>query len=125
MDLLFQKVILASAFCISIKEFKENNSKNKPAIRVTKGTHAVIYLVGNNVLEGGNNTKLINKDGYAGIQVDDGATLTILGNGELTVKGGGADNGAAGIGGSYDQDCGQIIIGDTIKKGCKIFNDRV
>ena len=99
---------------------KEKNSKSKPAIRVTKGTHAVIYLVGTNVLEGGNNTKLLNKDGYAGIQVDDGATLTILGNGTLTVKGGGADNGAAGIGGSYDQDCGQIIIGNATN--CPVIN---
>ena len=99
---------------------KEKNSKSKPAIRVTKGTHAVIYLVGTNVLEGGNNTKLLDKDGYAGIQVDNGATLTILGNGTLTVKGGGADNGAAGIGGSYDQDSGQIIIGD--RNNCPTIN---
>lgn len=95
---------------------KEGNSKEKPAILITKNTTAKIYVEGTNVLEGGNNTGLINKNGYAGIQVEEGATVTILGNGKVTVKGGGSDHGAAGIGAKYDKNCGKIIIGD--KNNC-------
>ncbi len=101
---------------IDMNEDNEKKSEEKPAIRIKKDTNAVIYLVGNNVLEGGNNTGLINKNGYAGIQVEEGATVTILGNGTLTVKGGGNDHGAAAIGAAYGESCGKIIIGD--KNNC-------
>lgn len=109
------KVYLENAI-IDMLESDEGDSEKKPAIKITSGTNAIIYIEGTNKLEGGNTHGLINKDGYAGIQVEDGATVTILGNGTLTVKGGGQDHGAAAIGAAYDENCGKIIIGD--KNNC-------
>ena len=97
---------------IDMLEGEDKKSESKPAINIKNSTNAIIYIVGNNVLEGGNKTKLINRDGYAGIQVEEGSSVTILGNGSVTVKGGGNDHGAAGIGAEYDKNCGMITIGD-------------
>lgn len=109
------KVYLESV-TIDMLEDDENNSEKKPAIKITNNTKAIIYVEGNNILEGGNTHHLINKSGYAGIEVAENASLTILGNGTLNVTGGGNDRGAAAIGGSYDDNCGMIIIGD--KNNC-------
>ena len=92
------------------------NDWERLTMALSKLSTAKIYVEGTNVLEGGNNTGLINKNGYAGIQVEEGATVTILGNGKVTVKGGGSDHGAAGIGAKYDKNCGKTIIGD--KNNC-------
>ena len=109
------KVYLDSV-TIDMLEDDEDDSEKKPAIKITDNTKAIIYVEGNNILEGGNTHHLINKSGYAGIEVAENASLTILGNGTLNVTGGGNDRGAAAIGGSYDDNCGMIIIGD--KNNC-------
>lgn len=105
-------IYLKNASIDMLNESNDKKSEKKPAINIKSGTNAVIYLEGENVLHGGNNTKLVNRDGYAGIQVAEGASVTILGNGKADIKGGGNDHGAAGIGAEYDKNCGMITIGD-------------
>lgn len=106
-------IYLENATIDMLDEDNDKNSEKKPAINIKSGTNAIIYLQGDNVLHGGNNTKLIDRDGYAGIQVEEGASVTILGNGKADIKGGGNDHGAAGIGAEYDENCGMITIGDS------------
>ncbi|MBE5926872.1 MAG: hypothetical protein E7270_07925 [Lachnospiraceae bacterium] len=101
---------------IDMLEDNDKKSEAKPAIRIKKGTDAIIYLYGNNTLEGGNKSGVGKNYGFAGIQVDDGASVTILGNGTLNAVGGGDDYGAAGIGSRYDENCGKIIIGSNTYK---------
>lgn len=63
------------------------------------------------ILEGGNIVKGFS-DYYPGIQINEGSTLTIMGNGSLTVSPKDTDNSqAAGIGaGNYNGNCGNIVI---------------
>jgi len=63
------------------------------------------------ILEGGNIVKGFS-DNYPGIQINEGSTLTIMGNGSLTVSPKDTDNSrAAGIGaGNYNGNCGNIVI---------------
>lgn len=68
-------------------------------IELYKGAVVSLHLLGSNTLLGG--------DGYAGIQVPDGSSITINGEGELTLCGG---QYAAGIGGGKGQDAGTIRI---------------
>ena len=63
------------------------------------------------ILEGENNKVKGFANNYSGIYVPSGNTLTIMGSGSLEAKG----NTAAGIGGGYEIDCGNITInGGTI-----------
>ena len=63
------------------------------------------------ILKGTNNVKGFYED-LPGIFIAKGKTLTIKGDGSLTAKSNGY---AAGIGGAYQRDCGNIIIeGGTI-----------
>ncbi len=101
---------------IDMLEDNDKKSEAKPAIWIKKGTDAIIYLSGKNTLEGGNKSGVGKNYGYAGIQVDDGASVTILGNGTLNAVGGGDDYGAAGIGSRYDENCGKITIGSNTYK---------
>lgn len=68
-------------------------------IELSGGTVLALHLLGNNALLGG--------DGYAGIQVSEGSSITISGEGELFSRGG---QFAAGIGGGKDKDAGTICI---------------
>lgn len=63
------------------------------------------------ILEGGNIVKGFS-DNYPGIQINEGSTLTIMGDGSLTVSPKDTDNSrAAGIGaGNYNGNCGNIVI---------------
>lgn len=75
------------------------------------------------VLEGTNYVRGF-YEGYAGIHVAEGHTLTIQGTGSLTVTSHG--NRCAGIGGNAGQDCGNIVIkGGTIDVSgtCKIKDE--
>lgn len=68
-------------------------------IELYKGAVVSLHLLGSNTLLGG--------DGYAGIQVPEGSSITIKGEGELALCGG---QYAAGIGGGKGQDAGTIRI---------------
>lgn len=67
--------------------------------------NATIILEGDNVVRGFS-------DNYPGIQINEGSTLTIMGDGSLTVSPKDTDNSrAAGIGaGNYNGNCGNIVI---------------
>ena len=65
---------------------------------------ATIILEGGNVVRGYANN-------YPGIQINGGRTLTIMGDGSLTVSPRNTDSRAAGIGaGNFPGDCGNIVI---------------
>lgn len=68
-------------------------------IELSDGAMLTLHLLGNSALYGG--------VGYAAIQVPEGSSLTIKGEGELYSGGG---QFAAGIGGGKDQDAGTIRI---------------
>ena len=72
---------------------------------ITCNGDATIILEGDNVVRGFS-------DNYPGIQINEGSTLTIMGNGSLTVSPKDTDNSrAAGIGaGNYNGNCGNIVI---------------
>lgn len=67
--------------------------------------NATIILEGENIVKGFS-------DNYPGIQINEGSTLTIMGNGSLTVSPKDTDNSrAAGIGaGNFNGNCGNIVI---------------
>lgn len=74
--------------------------ENKGApIELSGGAVLTLHLLGNNALYGG--------EGCAAIQVPEGCSLTINGEGKLSSKGG---KFAAGIGGGKDNDAGTIRI---------------
>lgn len=68
-------------------------------IELSDGAVLTLHLLGSSALYGG--------ESYAGIQVPEGSSLTIKGEGELYSKGGSF---AAGIGGGMRQDAGTIRI---------------
>lgn len=72
---------------------------------ITCNGDATIILEGDNVVRGFS-------DNYPGIQINEGSTLTIMGNGSLTVSPKDTDNSrAAGIGaGNFNGNCGNIVI---------------
>ena len=72
--------------------------------------NAAVECLGNAtiIIEGYTNAVTGGTDG-AGIHIPSGYTLTIRGNGHLTATG----NSGAGIGGNYDENCGNIIIEDA------------
>lgn len=89
---------------------KHGDYKTACAFVVERGVHANIILVGNNTLISGLTGKKVTIDdkteaGYAGLQVNRGASVEISGNGSLTAGYVGdktAIKGGAGIGGGYD-----------------------
>jgi len=75
-------------------------SSSGSPISVAKDAALTLTLVGESTLSAGN--------GYAGIEVPEGAALAITGTGSVSTRGG---SNAAGIGGSYsDRNCGHITI---------------
>lgn len=73
-------------------EYDDDKSVEADAIKVTKGCHATLIVRGeSNWLRGGNYTGFGVNWGYAGINIESGASLTIKGNmgNVLTVYGGG------------------------------------
>ena len=70
---------------------------------ITCNGDATIILEGGNVVRGSGNW-------YPGIQINGGNTLTIMGNGSLTVSPRNTDIPAAGIGAIGGNDCGNIVI---------------
>ena len=86
------------------------------------GTGAGITCAGDAtlIIEGENTVKAL-RNGYPGIYVPENKTLTIKGDGSLTVSANGTGNGGAGIGGGISTNnggpgnCGNIVIeGGTI-----------
>lgn len=89
------------------------NKDDRPAIKLASGVNMTLILDGTNAVKAG--------VGAAGINVPAGATLTIQGTGSLTADGGASGSSTsgntatrqeagAGIGGNYNQACGNIII---------------
>lgn len=70
---------------------------------ITCNGDATIILEGGNVVRGSGNW-------YPGIQINGGSTLTIMGNGSLTVSPRNTNIPAAGIGAIEGNDCGNIVI---------------
>lgn len=94
-------------------EYNDDNSVEADAIRVKEGCHATLVVRGeNNWLRGGNYTGVGVNWGYAGINIESGASLTIKGNmgNVLTVYGGGDNEGGAAIGSSAKNDMGDLKI---------------
>ena len=97
------KISIAAGATVTLKDVTIDGS----------GNYAGINCMGDAtiILDGTNNVKGYSSD-YPGIYVPRYKTLTILGTGSLTAIGNGC---GAGIGGSSDADCGNIVIeGGTI-----------
>lgn len=95
-----------------------NSETSKPAVHIKDGAQVTIEVSGTNELAGG---------AYrAGIQVEEGASVTIAGSGSLNVSTAGIQgSSAAGIGGgsvynsenggNYGEPAGRIVIGGSVK----------
>ena len=97
------KISIAAGATVTLKDVTIDGS----------GNYAGINCMGDAtiILDGTNNVKGCSPD-YPGIYVPRNKTLTILGTGSLTAIG---NDSGAGIGGSSDADCGNIVIeGGTI-----------
>ena len=97
------KISIAAGATVTLKDVTIDGS----------GNYAGINCMGDAtiILDGTNNVKGYSSD-YPGIYVPRYKTLTILGTGSLTAIG---NDSGAGIGGSSDADCGNIVIeGGTI-----------
>ena len=97
------KISIAAGATVTLKDVTIDGS----------GKYAGINCMGDAtiILDGTNNVKGYSSD-YPGIYVPRYKTLTILGTGSLTAIG---NDSGAGIGGSSDADCGNIVIeGGTI-----------
>ena len=97
------KISIAAGATVTLKDVTIDGS----------GNYAGITCLGDAtiILDGTNNVKGCSSD-YPGIYVPRNKTLTILGTGSLTAIG---NDSGAGIGGSSDADCGNIVIeGGTI-----------
>lgn len=97
------------------------NTSDESGIRLEGNANVTLNLTGSNKI-------ITSKVGSAGIRVVKGTTLTIQGSGSLDSESisennvvGGIIKGGAGIGGSSDEDAGNIIIdgGNVIAKGEK------
>ena len=76
------------------------NDPNSPWAGINCTGNATIVLKGNNTVRGF-------AKNYPGIHIAQGKTLTIRGDGSLTAT---SNDYAAGIGGGYEIDCGNIVI---------------
>lgn len=97
-------------------EKDDDKSVEEAAICVKEGCNATLIVEGTNWLRGGNQTGVGKNWGYAGINIEPGASLTIKGQtgAKLTVYGGGdysgAQRGGAAIGSNSDDDMGDLTI---------------
>lgn len=97
-------------------EDDDDKSIEAAAISVEENCNATLIVEGNNRLEGGNHTGLGKNCGYAGINIEKGASLTIKGESGavLIVYGGGdhsgAERGGAAIGSNEENDMGDLTI---------------
>ncbi|MEA4854587.1 MAG: hypothetical protein VB082_10010 [Christensenella sp.] len=106
---------------VNINLHKDNDGDSKEAspLTVKSGSYAMIYIGKDNVsaenyLYGGNEHGIGKNWGYAGLCVENGAHVTIAGQGTLTAHGGGVEYGGAGIGGNYDEDMSDLVIDGTM-----------
>ena len=103
-----RQVVIADGATVTLSDMTMDNSKSKGLACLGDAT---IILEGENFIRA-------NVDGYAGLFVPEGHTLTIKGSGSLEVYGGGGE-GAAGIGAGLSDDssaAGDIVIeGGVIK----------
>ena len=101
------KITIADGAKITLKNAKINgySSSSYRWAGLTCLGNCTIVLEGSNTAKGFYNV-------YPGIQIADGHTLTIEGDGSLDASSNGK---GAGIGGNYNEDCGNIVI-----KGGKI-----
>lgn len=97
-------------------EKDDDKSVEEAAICVKEGCNATLIVERTNWLRGGNHTGAGKNWGYAGINIEPGASLTIKGQAgaKLTVYGGGdysgAQRGGAAIGSNSDDDMGDLTI---------------
>ena len=102
-------------------EDDDGKSVEAAPISIKKGCNVTLIVEGtDNALYGGNNTGIGANWGYAGINIDEGASLTIKGSTEaddkskLIVYGGGdyggAEEGGAAVGSDADNDMGTLTI---------------
>ena len=103
-----RQVVIADGATVTLSDMTMDNSKSKGLACLGDAT---IILEGENFIRA-------NVNGYAGLFVPEGHTLTIKGSGSLEVYGGGGE-GAAGIGAGLSDDssaAGDIVIeGGVIK----------
>ena len=106
---------------VNINLHKDNDGDSKEAspLTVKSGSYAMIYIGKDNAgavnyLYGGNEHGAGKNWGYAGLCVENGAHVTIAGQGALTAHGGGVEYGGAGIGGNYDEDMSDLVIDGTM-----------
>lgn len=97
-------------------EQDDGKSKEAAPISIEEGCSVTLIVKGDNRLEGGNNTGIGANWGYAGINIEKGASLTIKGDAgnKLVVYGGGnyggSERGAAAIGSNSGDDMGTLTI---------------
>lgn len=97
-------------------EKDDGDSVEAAAINIKEGCKATLIVDGYNTLYGGNNTGIGANWGYAGINIEEGASLTIKGDSgdSLIVYGGGdyggSEEGGAAIGSDADNDMGSLTI---------------
>lgn len=101
-------------------EADDGKSVEAAPISIKKGCSVTLIVDGNCSLYGGNNTGIGANWGYAGINIEKGASLTIKGDSDdkLIVYGGGnyggSEEGAAAIGSNADCDMGSLTINDNL-----------
>ncbi|MGN0342973.1 MAG: hypothetical protein ACI4DO_09285 [Roseburia sp.] len=97
-------------------ENDDGKSVEAAAINIKEGCNVTLIVDGSNTLYGGNNTGIGANWGYAGINIEKGASLTIKGDAgdKLVVYGGGdyggSEEGGAAIGSDADNDMGSLTI---------------
>ena len=99
----------------------DDDSVEAAPVTVKSGAYANIYIGMNNAnaynyLRGGNNHGFAEKNwGYAGLCIEDGAHVTIMGKGMLEARGGGVQYGGAGIGGNYNRSVSELVIEGSVQ----------
>lgn len=101
----YHQLFIAHGATVTLRDAKINRygSYDPNYAGITCNGDATIILEGDNVVRGFGNW-------YPGIQINGGNTLTIMGNGSLTVSPRNTDIPAAGIGAIEGNDCGNIVI---------------
>lgn len=99
---------IANGATVTLRDATTNKNgryfENANFAGITCNGDATIILEGENIVKGFS-------DNYPGIQINEGSTLTIMGNGSLTVSPRNTDSRAAGIGaGNFNENCGNIVI---------------
>lgn len=103
----YDQLFIAHGATVTLRDAKINRDGwyDANCAGITCNGDATIILERDNVVRG-------ISDNYPGIQINEGSTLTIMGNGSLTVSPKDTDNSrAAGIGaGNFNGNCGNIVI---------------